>query len=103
METRPAMSVEVRMAKVEVIGYQSKKTGRKESFTKMTVGCEILGTGEPAIVSLPLPEGATKKNTKLPFTKGQAVRFILTDLQTRQGVLTGRASEWSDEKDFRGK
>lgn len=102
-ECRPNCSVEVRRVAVETISYQSKKTGRKESFTKLTVGAEILGSGEAVTLSMPLPDGATKENTKVPFKKGDFLAVVLDDLTHRAGVYSGRFSEYETADSLRGK
>jgi len=93
-QSNPQMIVEVRRCVVDVVKFQSKKTGRAESFTKLTVGAEVVDSGNPAIVSIPLPDGATADNVKIPFVKGQKVRFHLSKLDTVSGVIQARSDEY---------
>jgi len=87
------LDVEVRKVGVDVIRFQSKKTGRAETFTKLTAGCEDV-EGSAVIVSMALPDGATRENTKLPFMRGDKVRFYVSELRTISGIPQARSAEF---------
>jgi len=90
---KPSCTVEVRRCEVETFTGMSKKTGRRETYHKLVVGCEALGGGQPVILEQFLPDGATKENTVLPFVKGDVATFALITLTQQKGVYCGSFAE----------
>jgi len=83
------VKVEVRRCEIETFTGVSKKTGVRQQYHVLSVGCEILNDGSPLVLRQFLPDGATAANTKLPFSKGEKIEFQLKALTTKAGVMQG--------------